>query len=152
MTTNSLESTNARAAPPRAPARKATATPRGRNPAKQRGGVAAERGRRATARPSKQQAATPDGGRPVWGFPVAHAALAAERAVQRNSTHVELPFMGVVHLPAKEELAFIGGVTVLAVAGVLEWPVAVLLGIGHTLSTNRHNKLMTEFGEALEEA
>jgi hypothetical protein len=101
---------------------------------------------------SEQQAAMPDGGRPQWGFPVAHAALAAERAVSRTSTHVELPFIGVVHLPAKEELAFIGGVTALAAVGILEWPVALLLGIGHTLATNRHNKLMTEFGEALEEA
>jgi len=152
MTTNALESTNARTAPARAVARKATATPNGRKPAKPRGRVSAERRRRANASPRQQQAATPAGGRPEWGFPVAHAALAAERAVQRNSTHVELPVIGVVHLPAKEELAFIGGVTVLAAAGILEWPVALLLGIGHTLATNRHNKLMQEFGEALQEA
>lgn len=152
MTTNTVESTNTRAAPARAVARKATATPKGRKPTQPRGRVPAERSRRATAKPSQQQAATPAGGHPEWGFPVAHAALAAERAVQRNSTHVELPIIGVVHLPAKEELAFIGGVTAMAVAGVLEWPVALLLGIGHTLATNRHNKLMREFGEALEEA
>jgi hypothetical protein len=78
--------------------------------------------------------------------------LAAERTVQRNSIHVELPVIGVLHLPAKEDLAYIGGVTALAAAGILEWPVALLLGIGHTLSTNRHNKLIQEFGEALEEA
>jgi len=152
MTTNAVETANTRAAPVRAPARKATATPRRRKPTNQRGREPAERSRRATARPSGQQAAMPDGGRPVWGFPVAHAALAAERAVHRNSTRVELPVIGVVHLPAKEELAFIGGVTALAAVGVLEWPVALLLGIGHTLATNRHNKVMREFGEALEEA
>ncbi len=146
MTTSTQASTNARA-----PARKATATPKGRKPTTPRGRVPAERSRRTTARPSRQ-AATPAAGRPEWGFPVAHAALAAERTVQRNSTHLELPVIGVIHLPAKEELAFIGGVTALAAVGILEWPVAVLLGIGHTLSTNRHNKLMREFGEALQEA
>jgi hypothetical protein len=81
-----------------------------------------------------------------------NALFAAERAVHRNSVHVELPFIGVVHLPAKEGLAFIGGVAGLAAAGILEWPVAILLGLGHTLATNRHNRLMQEFGEALEEA
>jgi hypothetical protein len=152
MTTNTLESTNARAASARAPARKASAAPKGRKSTKPRGRVPAEGRRPATARPTEQQGTTPAGGRPEWGFPVAHAALAAERAIQRNSTHIELPVIGVVHLPPKDELAFIGGVTVLAVAGVLEWPVALLLGIGHTMAANRHNKLMREFGEALEEA
>jgi hypothetical protein len=152
MTTNTLKSTNARTAPARAPARKATATPKGRKSTTPRGRVPAERSRRATARPTQQRVSTSAGGRPEWGFPVAHVALAAERAVQRNSIHVELPVIGVVHLPPKEELAFIGGITAMAAVGLLEWPVAVLLGIGHTLSTNRHNKLMREFGEALEEA
>lgn len=152
MTTNSLDATNARPAPVRTPARKATATPKGRKPTKPRGRVSAERGRRATARPRERRAATAPDGRPQWGFPVAHAVLAAERTVQRNSTHVELPVIGVVHLPAKEDLAFIGGVTALAAVGMLEWPVAVLLGIGHTLSTNRHNTLIRSFGEALAEA
>jgi hypothetical protein len=152
MTTNALESTNTRTAPARAPARRATATPKGRKPTSQRSRTPAERSRRATARPSEQRAATTAGGRPEWGFPVAHAVLAAERTVQRNSIHVELPVIGVLHLPAKEDLAYIGGVTALAAAGILEWPVALLLGIGHTLSTNRHNKLIQEFGEALEEA
>lgn len=151
MTTTTLESTNARTAPARASARKATATPRGRVPTKPRGRLPAERSRRA-AKPRQPQAATPAGGRRERGFPVAHAALAAERAVQRNSTHLELPVIGVVHLPSREELAFIGGVTALAAAGILEWPVALLLGIGHTLATNRHNNLVREFGEALEEA
>ena len=151
-TTNALELTDTRAAPARAPARKSTATPRGRKPANQRSRVPAERSRRATARPRKQQSAPAADGRPEWGFPIARAALAAERAVQRNSTHVDLPVIGVVHLPAREELAFIGGVTALAAVGILEWPVALLLGIGHTLSTNRHNNLMRAFGEALTEA
>jgi hypothetical protein len=84
--------------------------------------------------------------------PVAHAALAAERAVRRNSLQVQLPIIGEFELPAAEEVAFIGGVTALAIAGVLEWPVAVLLGVGHGMAAARHNKLLRSFGQALEEA
>jgi hypothetical protein len=72
--------------------------------------------------------------------------------VQQDSVHLELPFVGVVRLPPKDELAFMGGVTGMAAVGILEWPVALLLVLGHTLAANRHNRLMQEFGEALEEA
>jgi hypothetical protein len=86
------------------------------------------------------------------GWPVGHALLAAERAMQRNSLLLHLPIVGELRLPPAEEVAFIGGVTALALVGVLEWPVAVLLGVGHSLALNRHNKMVRAFGEALEEA
>jgi hypothetical protein len=78
--------------------------------------------------------------------------LAAERAMRRNSTLLRLPIVGELRLPAPEEVAFIGGVAALAVVGLLEWPVAVLLGVGHALGTSRRNKVVRSFGEALEEA
>lgn len=84
--------------------------------------------------------------------PVAHPLVAAEQAVQHNSLHLRLPAVGELRLPAVEEVAFIGGVAVLAAIGVLEWPVAALLGIGHWLATDRRNKVIRAFGEALEEA
>jgi len=40
----------------------------------------------------------------------------------------------------------------LAIVGLLEWPVAALLGLGHGLALNRRNKVVRAFGEALEEA
>jgi hypothetical protein len=84
--------------------------------------------------------------------PVLHALGAAERAVQRNSLQVRLPIAGEVQLPAPDEIAYIGGVAVLAIVGVLEWPVAVLLGVGHAMAGLRHRKLLRAFGQALEEA
>lgn len=84
--------------------------------------------------------------------PVLHALIASEEAVKRNSLEVQLPIVGEVQLPAADELAFIGGVTALAIIGVLEWPVAVILGVGHGLAGIRHKKLLRAFGEALEEA
>jgi hypothetical protein len=72
--------------------------------------------------------------------------------MRRNMTHISVPVVGEVHLPAPEELAFIGGTAVLALVGILEWPVAVLLSMGHVLAMNRRNKVVHALGEALEEA
>jgi hypothetical protein len=103
-------------------------------------------------RSGRQQAGVETADRAGPKRPVAHALVAAERAVRRNSLHLQLPIVGELQLPAAEQVAFIGGVAALAVVGVLEWPVAALLGLGHGLATIRHNKLLRAFGEALEEA
>ena len=105
----------------------------------------------APTAPGRRQVGTPPVEAPRPRRPVAHAVVAAEQAVRRNTLHLQLPIVGELELPAAEEVAYIGGVTVLAVVGVLEWPVAVLLGIGHGLATARHNKMLRAFGEALEE-
>jgi len=78
--------------------------------------------------------------------------LAAERAVQNNSVHVNLPFVGRLQLPAADELVFVGGVTVLALVGIVEWPVAVILVVGHAMAGSRRNKVVRAFGEALSDA
>ena len=78
--------------------------------------------------------------------------MAADQAVHHNSLELQLPILGEVELPAAQDAAFIGGVAALAIVGVLEWPVAVLLSVSHGLATVRHNKLLRSFGEALEEA
>ena len=82
--------------------------------------------------------------------PARHPRAAAEHAARHNELRVSLPLLGPVTLPAGDELAFLAGVGVLAVVGAVEWPVAVLLGAGHALASRRGNKLLREFGEALE--
>lgn len=76
---------------------------------------------------------------------------AAEDTVNKHSTKVEA-FGTTVTLPGYDELAFFGGIGALALLGVLEWPVAGLLMAGHALSRARHNTMLHEFGEALEQA
>jgi hypothetical protein len=83
--------------------------------------------------------------------PVGHAILAAERAIRQNTVHLSLPVVGELHLPPTEELVFLGGTAFLAVVGILEWPVALLLGAGHTLATSGRNKVVRALGETLEE-
>ncbi len=77
---------------------------------------------------------------------------AAQAATARNTVQLTLPLVGVVELPSTQELAFVGGVGLLAVVGVLDWPIATLLCAGHLLAGNRHYKMLRDFGEALEEA
>jgi len=81
-----------------------------------------------------------------------HGRRAAQHATDRNSVRLTVPLIGTVDLPPTEELAYIGGVGVLAVAGVLEWPIAAVLAVGHLFANSRHNKTMRDFGEALEQA
>jgi hypothetical protein len=112
---------------------------------------------RPTARPSDSRASTARkrtsaAAQAAPSRPVLHALIAAERAVQRETVHIRLPLAGELRLPPRDDLAFLGGVVFLTAIGVLEWPVAVLLGVGHELAANRHNKLLRSFGEALEAA
>ena len=81
-----------------------------------------------------------------------HASAAATTAAGKNSLNVDLPCVGAVELPPPNQLAFIGGLAVLIGVGLMEWPVGLALGVGHVLATSHHNKLLQDFGDALEEA
>jgi hypothetical protein len=60
--------------------------------------------------------------------------------------------MAHVHMPPLDQIAFMGGIATLAVIGIIEWPVAAVLTVGHILAHNRHHALLRDFGEALDEA
>src|SRR5579859_7471719 len=77
---------------------------------------------------------------------------AAAKAKRTTRTRVPVPLIGHVDLPPADELAFMAGIGALAVVGAVEWPVAVVLGAGHALANLRRNKMLREFGEALERA
>jgi L-cysteine desulfidase len=77
---------------------------------------------------------------------------AAEKATAKNSVRLAVPGLGTVTLPPAENLAFLGGIALLTALEVIEWPVAVALAAGHALVTRSHNKVIQDFGQALEEA
>jgi hypothetical protein len=114
------------------------------------------RGRTADNRPEASAPepieAAPESAAHRTGDTAGRPRAAAEKTARRNSTRVTLPFIGTVSLPARDELAFLGGVGVLAAIGVIEWPVAAALGAGHALVASRRNRVVREFGEALESA
>lgn len=66
---------------------------------------------------------------------------------------VELPEpIGSVRLPSPQRLAFYGGIAALGVFGIVDWPVALVIGIGHLLADDHHHKILANFGDALAEA
>jgi hypothetical protein len=75
--------------------------------------------------------------------------------VQENSTHVEFTVAGThveITMPPLDKLAFYAGLVGGAAVGLVEWPVAVLAGVGHLLSDDRHNRMLHALGEALDAA
>jgi hypothetical protein len=72
--------------------------------------------------------------------------------IKSDTLLIELPGLGAVRLPVPKQLAFYGGIAALAVFGIVDWPVAVVLGVGHLLAEDHHHKALVEFGEALAEA
>lgn len=81
------------------------------------------------------------------------ARRAAARVIDQHSLTVTLPDgLGTLRLPEPERLAFYGGIAALAAFGILDWPVAVVLGIGHLLADDHHHKVLSEFGEAMADA
>jgi hypothetical protein len=95
---------------------------------------------------------TTGNGEPGSTVPQRHGRRAAHKATHRNAMHVTVPVLGQVALPPAEQLAYLGGIGALVALGLLEWPVGALLGAGHLLAADRNNKILADFGEALEEA
>lgn len=77
---------------------------------------------------------------------------AARQAIDKNTARVNLPGLGVITLPSPMRLAWYGGLATIAAFGIIEWPVAAVLAAGHLLAEDHHNRLLHDFGEALEEA
>lgn len=77
---------------------------------------------------------------------------ASDRIRRVESISVDVPMIGEVHLPRPAHLAFYGGLGALAVLQLVEWPMALVLGIGHALSQDHHSRVAQELGAALDEA
>jgi len=80
------------------------------------------------------------------------SAKAAKTAVEAHGTSLTVPSLGAVQLPSKGTLAYFAAVAGLAALGLLEWPVAVVIGVGHLLAQQRGNVLLEEFGDGLSDA
>ena len=112
----------------------------------------AERGTgRAPARRAQPAAPTKT---PAGHAPRAKPAQrAVAKAIEQEAGHIVLPCgIGPVRVPSPDRLAFYGGIAALAVFGIVDWPVALVIGVGHLLADDHHHKLLADFGEALGEA
>jgi hypothetical protein len=79
-----------------------------------------------------------------------HSAAGVAR--EKNSLSITLPGVGQLRLPPPDHLAYLAGITTLAVLDIIEWPIALTLAVGHLLADQRRNKILHDFGEALEDA
>ncbi|GAB7143828.1 hypothetical protein [Mycobacterium riyadhense] len=77
---------------------------------------------------------------------------AVKKVREAETFAVNLPVVGQVAIPRPEQLAYYGGLAALAAFELIDWPVALVIATGHVLASNHHNRLLEEFGEALEEA
>lgn len=69
-----------------------------------------------------------------------------------SGKRLKLPVLGTLDLPPRDALVYIGGLGALAVIGIIEWPVAAVVGIGHLLAAERHSRALRSVGEAMEQA
>jgi hypothetical protein len=76
---------------------------------------------------------------------------AAQGVRETETVAVDVPIVGHVNLPRPEELAYYVGLTVLAVAEIIDWPVALVLAAGHALNYSRHSRVANELGDVLDE-
>lgn len=85
---------------------------------------------------------------------------ARRTASQRDAVHhirqgetfaVNLPLLGQLEIPRPEQLAYYGGIALLAAFELIDWPVAVVIAAGHLMASNHHNHVLEELGEAMEE-
>lgn len=77
---------------------------------------------------------------------------AAEKAAEKNSSRVTVPLIGAITLPPPDQLAYMGGIAALVAFEVIEWPVGLALCAGRALANFSHNKVIQDFGHALESA
>ena len=80
------------------------------------------------------------------------AADAATTAVQSHSTSLDLPLIGTVQLPGKGGLAYCGALAGLTLLGLMDWPIALVVGVGHLLAQQHGHAVLEEFGEGLDDA
>lgn len=77
---------------------------------------------------------------------------AVDRVRQARTFSLELPVVGQVSIPRPEQLAFYGALGALAAVEIIEWPVALVLAVGHALMQNEHSRVAQEIGQAMEDA
>jgi hypothetical protein len=113
--------------------------------------------RAGRSRPVAVPVATEVAVRPGEVMP-APAAAAKPRRVHVRKEHlpeqqpsVRLPVVGLVlPVPAKEELPFILGIGAIAALNLIDWPIAVIVAVGHTIATHSRNQALRELAEGIE--
>jgi hypothetical protein len=145
-----------RAPAKRAPATKAAAkrAPAAKAPAKRAPAKRAP-ARQVTAQPPDRPAAmtaTVEQAAPVTGgSPVRRGRLHIRRETLPSLPKVRLPGLNLkVPLPGRDQLPWVVSVCAAAAFELIEWPVALVIIVGHTVAANSHNEALREMAEGIE--
>lgn len=122
--------------------RQPAATPARRVPAKRAGQSSPVRAEQAVERGVVvATSAAPTRGRKLSGH------------LPPRAPQVTLPVIGwTFALPPRREWPWIGGVALVAALDIIDWPVALIIAIGHTIMTNSHNEQLRELADGIEAA
>jgi hypothetical protein len=64
---------------------------------------------------------------------------------------VTLPLIGLrIDLPRPERLAWYAGLGVMAAFELVDWELALVIGLGHLIADNAHNKTIAELASGAE--
>ncbi|MFJ2031855.1 hypothetical protein [Streptosporangium sp. NPDC087985] len=77
---------------------------------------------------------------------------AGNRAGERQRPHISVPVIGELTLPPSDLLVFYAALGVLSALEIIEWPVALVVGVGHFLAEQHHARFLREVGQAAEAA
>jgi hypothetical protein len=97
-----------------------------------------------------------------WPFAGMPRRYRLAEAAKHYSRPVRLPMVGKVRLPPRDRLAYFAGLGVIAALGIVEWPVALVIGAdwpvalvigaGHVLADQHWSGVARGLGEAVEGA
>jgi hypothetical protein len=68
---------------------------------------------------------------------------------QRGPIRIHFEGLGTITLPGIETLTFVAGVGVIAAAGFIEWPIAVLFALARLLTSAAGSGILRGLGDAL---
>ncbi|MFC0006625.1 hypothetical protein [Micromonospora siamensis] len=78
--------------------------------------------------------------------------LRGREMVRTYGRRVEIPVLGEVAVPPPDKLTYYAGLGVLAALQVIEWPMALVISVGHLLADQHLSGVVKGMGEALETA
>lgn len=99
------------------------------------------RGRRTGERHTTRR--TTKGDEKVTKPPPSHREV-ARLVREADRFALQLPVVGRVPIPRPDQLAFYGALAGLVAAELVDWPVAVAIGVGHALVSSRPDQKSSE--------
>jgi hypothetical protein len=74
------------------------------------------------------------------------------QADRPQRSHVSVPVIGTLALPPPDRLVFYAVLGALGALEIIEWPIALVIGVGHYLTEQRFSPALQEAGQAAEAA